>query len=144
MSTLLQIQKSLGIKPSEIKPDYDLVVKMIQCLLQAGISPDQPSVTLPLGFKSEGGKQVEDGMTPLMKLCSMQINSKVASEVGPSCDRSLSGRCQAIKTRLKIARVLLEARAKVNEVDDVSAAHFVDTDLNAERPFRIALSLHHS
>ena len=42
----MQIQKSLGIKTQDIKPNEDLVVKMIQALLTAGISPDIASVSV--------------------------------------------------------------------------------------------------
>eukprot|EP00656_Telonema_subtile_P039231 TRINITY_DN44364_c0_g1_i1.p1 TRINITY_DN44364_c0_g1~~TRINITY_DN44364_c0_g1_i1.p1 ORF type:complete len:243 (+),score=94.31 TRINITY_DN44364_c0_g1_i1:118-846(+) len=63
-------------------------------------------------------------MTPLMKLCSMQINSKVAAE--------------AIKMRLKIARVLLEKLKpeQVNEADDTghTALHYLCTTRSAPLP----------
>lgn len=107
--TNVQIQKSLGIKTQDIKPNEDLVVKMIQALLTAGISPDIASET-------------SGGMTPLMKLCSTPLHSKVVADV--------------LKVRLKIARLLLEHKAKVDETDDGghTALHYLCTTRSTSLP----------
>jgi len=85
-----EIQEMLGRTPGETDNKEEVVVRMIQTLISAGISPD---------IENE-----ETGMTPLMKLCSTQIRSRNASEV--------------LGTRLRLARVLLDRGAEVNKADD--------------------------